>query len=103
MNPNRVLTLAALAAASIIGVGCHKKVAATPPTTPAATPAAQATAPARTTEARIPAARPQQASAEAPRSRYPDAATVKRIEELLARIQDAYFDYDKHLLRKDAQ
>ena len=37
------------------------------------------------------------------RNRYPDAATIKRIEELLAKIQDAYFDYDKHRLRTDAQ
>jgi peptidoglycan-associated lipoprotein len=34
--------------------------------------------------------------------RYPDAATRARIDELIARIQDAYFDYDKHTLRTDA-
>jgi peptidoglycan-associated lipoprotein len=32
----------------------------------------------------------------------PDAATRKRIDELLARIEDAYFDYDKATLRSDA-
>jgi peptidoglycan-associated lipoprotein len=32
----------------------------------------------------------------------PDAATRARIEELLARISDAYFDYDKASLRQDA-
>ena len=34
--------------------------------------------------------------------RYPNAATRARIDELLARIQDAYFDYDQHTLRPDA-
>ena len=33
----------------------------------------------------------------------PDAATRARIQDLLDRIQDAYFDYDKHDLRPDAQ
>ena len=32
----------------------------------------------------------------------PDAATRARIDELLAKIEDAYFDYDKHTLRPDA-
>jgi peptidoglycan-associated lipoprotein len=32
----------------------------------------------------------------------PDAATRARIETLLARVEDAYFDYDKHTLREDA-
>jgi peptidoglycan-associated lipoprotein len=34
--------------------------------------------------------------------RYPNAATRARIEELLARIEDAYFDYNQHTLRPDA-
>ena len=33
----------------------------------------------------------------------PDAATRARIQDLLNRIQDAYFDYDKHTIRPDAQ
>ena len=32
-----------------------------------------------------------------------DQATKNRIQELLNRIQDAYFDYNKHNLRPDAQ
>jgi len=32
----------------------------------------------------------------------PDAATRARIDQLLAKIEDAYFDYDKHTLRPDA-
>jgi peptidoglycan-associated lipoprotein len=43
-------------------------------------------------------AQPQQTVA----SRYPDAATRQKIDELLSRIQDAYFDYDQHSLRPDA-
>jgi peptidoglycan-associated lipoprotein len=33
----------------------------------------------------------------------PDAATRARIQELLDRIQDAYFDYNQHSIRSDAQ
>ena len=36
-------------------------------------------------------------------SRMPDQATKNQIQELLNRIQDAYFDYDKHTIRPDAQ
>jgi peptidoglycan-associated lipoprotein len=35
-------------------------------------------------------------------SRTPDAATRRRIDELLAKISDAYFDYNRHALRPDA-
>jgi peptidoglycan-associated lipoprotein len=34
--------------------------------------------------------------------RMPNAATRARIDQLLARIEDAYFDYDKASLRPDA-
>jgi peptidoglycan-associated lipoprotein len=34
--------------------------------------------------------------------RTPNAATRARIDELLARIEDAYFDYNQHALRPDA-
>ena len=33
----------------------------------------------------------------------PDQATRNRIQDLLNRIQDAYFDYNKHNLRPDAE
>src|SRR6202040_3239704 len=46
--------------------------------------------------------RPAQAAAPAP-FRMPDAATRARIQDLLNRIQDAYFDYNKHTLRPDAE
>jgi peptidoglycan-associated lipoprotein len=35
-------------------------------------------------------------------ARMPDAPTRARIDTLLARIEDAYFDYDQHNLRPDA-
>ena len=41
-------------------------------------------------------------AATAPAPRYPNAATRARIDELLARIEDAYFDYNQHTLRPDA-
>jgi len=95
------LVLVALAAIAVIGAGCAKKVAVAPPAPPAAAPAPAAprstptATPARSTPAPTPVA-------SAPRSRMPDAATRARIDQLLARISDAYFDYDKHSLRPDA-
>ena len=37
-----------------------------------------------------------------PAPNYPNAATRARIDDLLGRIEDAYFDYDKATLRPDA-
>jgi peptidoglycan-associated lipoprotein len=96
-----VAAVIATAALSMVVAGCSKKVAATPPPTPHATstPAVASAAPSRATDravsqpaAATPAARPS----------YPDAATRARIDQLLARIEDAYFDYDQHTLRADA-
>jgi peptidoglycan-associated lipoprotein len=36
-------------------------------------------------------------------AKMPDQATKNRIQDLLNRIQDAYFDYNKHNIRPDAQ
>jgi peptidoglycan-associated lipoprotein len=33
----------------------------------------------------------------------PDAPTRAKIQDLLNRIEDAYFDYDKHTIRADAE
>jgi peptidoglycan-associated lipoprotein len=95
------MALIAVAALGLFGAGCAKKkvAAATPPAprqaveAPRQTPAAQ---PARSTPA------PQQATASTPRSNMPTAAEKARIEQLLARIEDAYFDYNQHTLRPDA-
>jgi peptidoglycan-associated lipoprotein len=92
--------LVAVAAFAVISAGCAKKKVAV------ATPPAPAAAPARSTPQAAPPARRQpapreQASAPTP-SRTPSAATKARIDELLARIEDAYFDYNQHTLRPDA-
>ena len=94
------LACAALTALSLTVCGCAKKVAAKAPQTPtpqtaAATPASRP-APARDYS------RPAQVASSTP-SRTPDAATRARIQDLLNRIQDAYFDYNKHTLRPDAE
>ena len=102
MKDSPKLALAAFAVFALIGAGCAKKkvAAATPapPQQPAATapaPRPAASTPARSTPA------PSRAS-NTPASRYPDAATRARIDQLLAKIEDAYFDYNKHTLRPDA-
>jgi peptidoglycan-associated lipoprotein len=94
------MVLAAVAAAAV-GAGCAKKkvAAVTPPAPPQQVverPAAPPAAPPKQVAAAPEQARPAQ------RSNMPDAATRKRIDELLARIEDAYFDYDKATLRSDA-
>ncbi len=99
MKTSRVLGLTAVAVLGLMGIGCAKKIAATkPPAAPeAVAPAVSQPAPAPAQPASVPT------PAEKPVSRFPDATTQKRIEELLSRIQDAYFDYDRHALRDDAQ
>jgi peptidoglycan-associated lipoprotein len=92
--------LVAVAAVAMLTAACSKKkvITATPPPTPAAAPAETRTpAPTSARAATTPAP-----AAAAPASRYPDAATRARIDELLAKIEDAYFDYNKASLRADA-
>ena len=101
MKSRKTITIAAVAILALAGAACTKKVAAAkPPAAPAAAaPAASTPAPSRTPDSR-PAA--SQRVASAPATRYPDAATRARIDQLLARISDAYFDYNKSSLRQDA-
>jgi len=86
----------------MIGAGCAKKKVAAqvppPPSQPAATAQQQSTTQAarNATSTPAPAPAPQQTT------RMPNAQTRARIDTLLARIEDAYFDYDKHTLRPDA-
>jgi peptidoglycan-associated lipoprotein len=81
--------------------GCKKKApVAAKPMTPA--PTVSQAAPVPSTPAPAPAARPAEVASTTP-SRMPDAATRVRIQELLDRIQDAYFDYNKHTIRPDAE
>ena len=101
MKRSRELVIVAFATLTMIGAGCAKKkvASAAPPAPPQ--PAAEAPSrPAAVTPRSTPSTpAPAQAAA---RPAYPDAATRARIDQLLARIEDAYFDYDKHTLRPDA-
>ncbi len=100
MKKIREVMLVAVAAISMIGAACTKKVAIRP--SPPAAPAASApSTPARAATPVRSNPMPTQ-TATAPAPRYPNAATRARIDELLARIEDAYFDYNKHTLRPDA-
>jgi peptidoglycan-associated lipoprotein len=92
----------AIVAVSLLWTGCKKKVAAKtpPPPAPISTPAAPA--PVREARQQPAPQQPVQRASSAP-SRMPDAATRARIQDLLDRIQDAYFDYDKHNIRPDAE
>jgi peptidoglycan-associated lipoprotein len=95
------MLMVAIASVSLITGGCaKKKVAAAPPPAPA--PAATATTPSTTTSTPTRASNTAPAPAATPGPRYPDAKTRARIEELIGRIEDAYFDYDKSTLRPDA-
>jgi len=102
MNHARKRTLIALAAVSLFTAACAKKKVATaapPPPPPASA------SPAATPKPAPPVARTaatQSPTATAPASRYPNATTRARIDQLLAKIEDAYFDYDKASLRPDA-
>jgi peptidoglycan-associated lipoprotein len=100
MKRSRDLVMVAVATILTIGAGCAKKkvAAATPPPAPEPTRSAPA-APMRAT---TPRQRETPTVASTPQSRYPDANTRARIDELLARIEDAYFNYNQHTLRPDA-
>jgi peptidoglycan-associated lipoprotein len=98
---SRFLACAALTALSLTFSGCAKKVVAKAPPPPAPVPAAVAPASRPAPAARNYSQPPQVASTTPPRT--PDAATRARIQDLLNRIQDAYFDYNQHSLRPDAE
>jgi peptidoglycan-associated lipoprotein len=100
MNHAQKQALIAVAAVTLFAAGCNKKVAiAPPPPAPVVTARAGATKPAPQ-PARV--ATTQLPAAATPAPRYPNAATRARIDQLLSRIEDAYFDYDKAFLRPDA-
>ena len=104
MNHPEKRTIITVAALALLAAGCSKKVAVAPPPAPAAkaaAPAAATSRPASTPASAAATPRPT-APAPAPASRYPSAATRARIDQLLAKIEDAYFDYDKSSLRPDA-
>ncbi len=100
MHQNRTQTLVVIAGLSLIAAGCAKKTAVNPPPPPAPVEAA-APAP-HPQPAPAPVRAAAQPPAPAPAPRYPNAETRARIDQLLARIEDAYFDYDRASLRPDA-
>jgi peptidoglycan-associated lipoprotein len=102
MNAAQKHSLIAIAAVSLFAAGCAKKTAAVAPPAPAPTPSTTATAPSRSTPSPTNTAS-SQPPASTPVSRYPDAATRARIDQLLAKISDAYFDYNEATIRPDAQ
>lgn len=94
-----LLTYASAAALCLFAAGCAKQAAkVNAPPTPASAPQ-QAAAPAARPAPRTATPSPVVASN---KSAMPDAATKNRIQDLINRIQDVYFDYDKHNLRPDA-
>jgi peptidoglycan-associated lipoprotein len=101
MNYVQKRALIAIAAIASLTAACAKKkvtAAPPPPPTPVGT-ATPASAPRPTPPAAVATQRP---AVPAPASAYPDAKTRARIDQLLAKIEDAYFDYDKASLRPDA-
>ena len=102
MQNLRYVNSVAVAVLCVFGTACAKKQVAAktpPPPVAASTPATRAAAtppPARRQTPTQPVAR-----SSTPPS-YPSPATRARIDELIGRIQDAYFDYDAHTLRNDA-
>jgi peptidoglycan-associated lipoprotein len=104
MQNSRRLIVLAVAATAMIGVGCAKKTAAVqpppPPATPVAAPAAQPQQSRPPARAAVSTPAPAPVAQQTPR--MPNAETRARIDTLLSRIEDAYFDYDKHTLRPDA-
>src|SRR5438132_3654021 len=102
MKNSRKSVLFAVAVISLTGAACAKKkvAAAAPPAAPQSAPVAATPTPDRQ-PARA-AATPAPAPAVEPAERFPSAATQARIDQLLAKIEDAYFDYNQHALRPDA-
>ncbi len=102
MQTVRITNAIAAAGLFLFATACAKKPVAVatqpPPLAAPSTPAAQATRPTPPARRETPA----QPVAQARPSTYPNAATRARIDELIGRIQDAYFDYDAHTLRNDA-
>ena len=102
MKNTRGLMVIAVATVAMLGAGCaKKKVAAITPNTPQQQTASAPSTPAAAAPTRDTTPTPV-AETPAPRSNMPDAATRARIDQLLAKIEDAYFDYNQHTLRPDA-
>ncbi len=88
--------------------GCSKKVAAAPPRPPDAAPVAQAqpapppAAPKPNVRPPAPAPQPTVAQAKPPANRPLTPQDRATLNQSLARLEDALFDYDKSTIRSDA-
>jgi peptidoglycan-associated lipoprotein len=105
MNSADKRILIAIAAATLLTAGCAKRqVATTEPPPPSEPPAAEAPAPAAqpAPPPPAPAPAPVTAAPEPAPAAYPTGSTRARIDQLLASIEDAYFDYNQATLRPDA-
>jgi peptidoglycan-associated lipoprotein len=104
MIDRRNLLVIPVAMIGLLAVGCGTKKVAVLPPPPQPPPTVTATnrTPDRGLTDRTPPPATTTTAPAAEASRYPDKATRDRIDTLLARISDAYFDYDKHNLRPDA-
>jgi peptidoglycan-associated lipoprotein len=97
------LAILAVAVTAMIGVGCAKKkvvVQAPPAPAPPSAPVQETRATSSQTRATTPTTASAPSASQV--SRMPNAQTRARIDTLLGRIEDAYFDYDQHTLRPDA-
>jgi peptidoglycan-associated lipoprotein len=92
------LRLKSLALVGVLALlaSCHKQVAVAHPPAPPPAPAMAKSMPPESHPAATPIAENSSPTT-------PDAATKARIQDLLNRIQDVYFDYDQQSLRPDAQ
>lgn len=103
MKKLRGVILISTAAIALLAAGCTKKsptAANTPPPLAAQAPTQPAAPPSTPPQRLTPPATRADNGNNGPR--MPDAATRARIDELLGRIEDAYFDYNQHTLRPDA-
>jgi len=98
-----LMSVVSIAVLCGLGAGCTKKpVAAIPPVPPSVRASAADTNTPAPERARPNTASTPKPAREVAETRYPDKKTLATITELLGRIQDAYFDYNKHNLRPDA-
>jgi peptidoglycan-associated lipoprotein len=98
----RISIVAIISIAALTGA-CSKKVAVATPQSPAATPSAPREEPAKpiATVTR-PAATPNQQTAPPKQAAGLSPAERQALNESLARLEDAMFDYDKSTIRPDA-
>ncbi len=96
MKSEAIRTISLIAVIAL-GMGCHKKVAQAPPA-PAPPPPEVAKAP----PPEAPPPKHEEPVVAEQKPVAPPPEVKERIEDLLAKIKDIYFDYDKNEIRPDA-